>query len=367
MRIMVLAWRDIWHAEAGGSERYLHEILRRLADSGHEITYVTARSPGRPHRDRVDGIDYLRGGGRLTVYPRGLLALIRHRSRVDVVIDVINGIPFASPLVRRRGVLALVHHVHREQWRLIYPDWRGRLGWLIESRLVPVLYQRHPFVTVSSATREELHGLGVHGDHVTIVRNAGNCDVPLGQGRRSPTPRLVCLGRLVPHKQVEHAIQAAAMLQTEFPELTLDVIGEGYSRSDLELRSTELGITDRVVFHGWLPQEERDTLLAQAWVLVFPSVKEGWGLVVTEAGTFGVPTVAYRKAGGVAESIEHGLTGLLVDSEDELVDAVRRVLRDSDLRTTLGAAARKKALSRTWESASAEMAALIGQLIQRSP
>ena len=70
---------------------------------------------------------------------------------------------------------------------------------------------------------------------------------------------------------------------------------------------------------------------------VLPSIKEGWGLSIIEAARVGVPSVAYRSAGGVQESILEGVTGLLADSERDLVTSVRELLLDDMLRRDLGA------------------------------
>ena len=74
-----------------------------------------------------------------------------------------------------------------------------------------------------------------------------------------------------------------------------------------------------------------------------PSAKEGWGIAVIEAAQHGVPTVGYRGAGGVNDSIVDGETGLLVDSQAEFVQAVEQLLLDAPLRRRLGAAAQARA------------------------
>lgn len=363
-RLLVLAWRDPWHPEAGGSERYLHEILTRLAMAGWNVTYVTSRPPGQEPFSRQDGMVFRRHGNRVTVYFWGLIGLVRFGRRADVVMDVVNGVPFLTPLVRRRGVVALVHHVHREQWQMLYPDWRGRLGWLVESRVMPRLYRHIPFITVSSATRADLEGLGIEAAHISIVRNGVNVSTSPSSEDDSLAPRLVSLARLVPHKQTEHALEVLARLSPEFPNLRLDIIGDGAWRPSLESHAAALGIREMVTFHGRVTDLERDALLHRAWVQIFPSVKEGWGLAITEAGAAGVPSIAYRTAGGVGESIEHGVSGVLVDDLAELVLATRGLLTDPARRRRLGDGARAKALSRSWDSAASEMAKV---LAQRSP
>ena len=145
-----------------------------------------------------------------------------------MVVDVVNGLPFASPLVRRRGVVALVHHVHAEQWRIIYPGLPGRVGWFVESRVVPLLYRGRPFLTVSDASARDLVRIGVDPRMITVVRNGLAAAPPDVVPAEAPAPRLAVLSRLVPHKQIEHAFSVLRRLEHDLPDLHLDVVGDGW-------------------------------------------------------------------------------------------------------------------------------------------
>lgn len=367
MRIAFLTWRDSTHPDGGGSEVFVEQVARGLVARGHEVTIVCARHGDAPAESDLDGVRVVRTGGRLTVYPRGLAWLARH-PRTDVVVDVINGLPFGTPLLRRRGVVALVHHVHQRQWQIIYPGLRGRVGWWLESRLTPRLYRGRPHLTVSEASRRDLAALGIPPERVTVARNGlGEPGPPVAE---APEPRLVVLARLVPHKQIEHAVEATARLRDDLPGLRLDVVGEGWWREHLEAAVREHGVTDLVRFHGHVTDAERDRLLGEAWMMLLPSVKEGWGLAVLEAAAQGTPTVAYRSAGGVTESIVDGVTGLLVEDLDEMVASARGLLLDADARERLGTAARRRAREFDWESTTTvveEVLAAASRPAQRSP
>lgn len=349
MHIAFLTWRDTTHPDGGGSEVFVESVGRQLALRGHDVTLLCARHPGAARKEDLDGVRLRRLGGRLTVYLWGLAWLLRHRRDVDVVVDVVNGLPFASPLVRRRGVVALVHHVHAEQWRIIYPGFAGRIGWFVESRIVPVLYRGRPFLTVSDASARDLAGIGIDPTWITVVRN-GVAGLPIQVADKSTAPRLAVLSRLVPHKQIEHAITVVQRLSPEFPDLQVDVVGDGWWRQNLEQAAADRGVRDRVTFHGYVSATRRDELVGRAWVMVMPSVKEGWCLAITESGALGTPSVAYAHAGGVTESIRDGETGSLVGDLDELVEAVGDLLRDATTRQAMGSAAREMARSLTWES-----------------
>lgn len=368
-RITFLVWRDTSHPDGGGSELYVERMAGWLAARGHEVTIFCAAHANAPATEVRDGVRYIRRGGWLSVYPHGLRYLAGRQGRAsDLVIDVHNGIPFCTPLIRRRGVHVLVHHVHREQWHIIYPGLRGRFGWWVESRLAPRLYRAQRYITVSESTKHDLATLGVEADRVAVICNGIDVPHPSLLAPASPTPRLCVLGRVVPHKQFEHALRVLAALSGVVPGLSLDVIGDGWWIDSLRRAALDLGVSDRVLFHGHVSDAHRDWLLAQSWVMLAPSVKEGWGIAIMEAAAHAVPTIAYRSAGGVTESIHDGETGVLVDDLDGMIEQARLLLDDTELRVTMGKKARERASGFDWNrSAAAFERRLLGSDAQRLP
>lgn len=365
LRILLLNWRDMGHPEAGGAEKYLVTVAEGLAARGHHVTFRTAWYPGAPRHEVVRGVHYVREGGRLDIYPRSLMAQLVRRHRADVVVDVQNGVPYLSPLVRRGPVINLVHHVHKEQWPVLFGPRLTAAGWWLESRLAPRVYRRSPYVAVSSSTRHELVGLGIDEDRITIIHN-GTDALPFAEAARSTRPSLVVLGRLVPQKRVEMALEVVHALQAELPDLTLDIVGSGACLHDLEEHARRLGVQDRVTFHGHVSEQEKHELLARAWVHVMPSLKEGWGLVVVEAGVHGTPTVAFAEAGGPRDSIVDGQTGLLIEGgEDALTSAVRRLLVDDVLRERLSAEASRWVRQFHWDETVARWEQLLESQARR--
>lgn len=368
LRIAVLNWRDTTHPEGGGSERYVERVAADMVADGCEVTIHCARHPGSAARSRREGVTFARRGGRFGVYPRTLLALLGARLRgraPDVVLDVHNGVPFFARLVAGRPVVVLVHHVHREQWRVVLGPFGARLGWWLESWLSPRVHRGCQYIAVSEVTRRELTELGVRADDVAVVHNGGEVGGPVGPSPAVPT--LVVLGRLVPHKRVEHALDVLAALRPEVAGLRLVVVGEGWWHDRLVEHAADRGVRDHVVFTGFVSEADKHAHLAAASVLLAPSVKEGWGLMVVEAGAHGVPTVAYDNAGGLSESVVHGRTGLLVPDFESLVAATRQLLLDDDLRTRLGGNAREYAGSFTWWATSSSVHGLLRRAAQGAP
>ena len=344
-------WRDTTNPEGGGSERYVEHMARGLVRRGCRVTICCARHDDAPADEVRDGVRFVRRGGKLGVYPRALAGLaLRRLGPVDLVVDVQNGLPFFTRLATRRPVVVLVHHVHREQWPVVFPGLIGRIGWWIESKLAPRLYARSQYVTVSAASRVELGELGVGTGRIAVVHN-GTDPSPDLTGERSPTPTICVVGRLVPHKQIEHAIDAVAALRRRFPDLRCQIAGAGWWADSLREYAVRRDVADAVDFLGHVDEAEKHRVYARAWVQALPSLKEGWGLVVGEAGAHATPTVAYRSARGTQESITDDVSGFLVDSKSDLIAALGEVLEDHELRERLGKGAYESSLRYTWKHA----------------
>ncbi|WP_445168110.1 glycosyltransferase family 4 protein [Mycolicibacterium sp. Dal123E01] len=361
--VLLLCWRDTGHPQGGGSETYVQRIGTLLAESGMDVTLRTARYRGAPRREVVDGVTISRGGGPYSVYIWAGLAMVAARLRLgplgrvrpDVVVDTQNGVPFLARLAFGRRVAVLVHHCHREQWP-VAGRFIGGLGWLVESWLSPRMHRHNQYVTVSLPSARDLSDLGVDTARIAVVRN-GLDEAPADTltAQRSSTPRVVVLSRLVPHKQIEDALDAVAALRSRVADLHLDVVGGGWWHDRLVERAHRLGIADAVTFHGHVDDHTKHAVVQQSWVHVLPSRKEGWGLAVIEAAQHGVPTIGYRSSGGLTDSVIDGVTGMLVDDQDDLVDRLEHLLAEHVLRDELGAKAKARSRDFSWQQSADAM------------
>jgi glycosyltransferase involved in cell wall biosynthesis len=338
-------------------------MARGLVERGARVTIFCAAHDLAPRDEMVDGVRFVRRGNKLGIYLLGLLNLLLRRfGKVDLVVDVQNGLPFFTRLATRKPVVVLVHHVHREQWPVVYPGRMGKVGWWIESRLAPLLYRDSQYVAVSRATRDELVTLGVDPERIAVVHN-GTAPPPQVAAPRSGTPALVVVGRLVPHKQVEHAIDAVAAVRRDHPDVHLTVVGSGWWEEDLRKYAAGSGAADLVTFTGFVTEEQKHAILDRSWVMLLPSLKEGWGLVVGEAGAHGVPTVAYASAGGTRESIVQGESGLLVTDHEQFTAAVTTLIADGEKRQRLGEGARSRSRLFAWEHSQESFADLLEDVL----
>ena len=327
-RIVVLNWRDVQHPQAGGAEQYMHQIAKRWVDAGARVTWLTARGPGQSARAVIDGIEVVRAGGALSIYPRTALALLRRFGRIDYVVDCQNGIPFFSPPFVERDVpvVQVVHHVHQDQFGMRFGPVLAAVGRFLEGKGTRVVYKDRPTVAVSPSTRQELRRrLGFRGP-IHIVPN-GSSASPEVRSPRDPEPTITVVTRLVPHKRVDVLLAQLAITASVVPKLRVDIVGNGTERFRLTTLAAELGLDDIVTFHGFQPDKVRDELVRRAWLTMSTSHHEGWGLSIVEAAVHGVPTLALRVP-GVRDSVVNGRTGWLVDEVGQLGAAAIMALRE---------------------------------------
>lgn len=361
VRVAVVNWRDPWHPAAGGAERYAWELARRFAASGKRVRYVTCRAPGQKRRETVEDVDFVRLGGRFTIYPLVLAWMLLRRRSFDAVLDCQNGIPFFTPWVLPRGVpvLCVVHHVHDEQFGVHFPAWMAWVGRLLEGPVARWAYRRHACVAVSSSTvRAMRERLGWTGP-VYVVPNGVTPPPEVAPGEDTG---LVCVSRLVPHKRIGRLFDLAERLR-----VPLHVIGRGPEEAALRAEASARGLDDLVFLHGFLPEYEKIALVARARLHLSTSRGEGWGLSVTEAAALGVPTVAFD-VDGLRDAVRDGVTGWLVPAGESFEDTAERALKeltDPVRRREMAAACRDWAARFDWAGSADRMAALVDAAVRR--
>jgi phosphatidylinositol alpha-1,6-mannosyltransferase len=181
---------------------------------------------------------------------------------------------------------------------------------------------------------------------------------------------ILSVGNLVDRKGHDTTIRALAKLLPSLPDVTYLIVGEGPYRPQLEALAAELNVQDHVVFAGRQADADLAEVYALSDLFVMASREqleakdvEGFGIVYLEAAACEKPVVGGR-SGGVPEAVVDGVTGLLVDplNVDELGEAMRRLLTDSDLATRLGQQGKLRATTEfTWEQAAEQIQAIIEQ------
>lgn len=362
--LLAINFRDPAHPEAGGAELHLEEILLEAQRRGFRVTWLATGFRGAPAEAVHRGLAVVRRGDwwNFNLMLPGILRREFSSPPPDLVIEDINKVPCFAPLWTAAPVSVIVPHLFgttafREASAPV------ALYVLVLERLIPAAYRRARFVVISESTRDDLARRGIARERIAVV----HCGLDHDTYRFDPAvaksarPTILYIGRLRRYKGVDWVMRVMARIHQRVPDAVLEVVGEGPHRGALEAEVARRGLGGAVRFHGFLPRAAKRRRLQEAWVLVQPSPKEGWGLTVVEAGACGTAVVA-ADSPGLRDSVRAGETGLLVPYGDDaaLAAALVRVLDDAALRERLAAAGRAWAARFTWpECAARSLDALV--------
>ncbi len=367
MKILIINWQDINNPFGGGAEVHMHEIFRRMAAMGHEITLFCCRWEGSAEEEIIDGIRVIRKGSRnlfnFKVKPE-YLKRFRNES-YDLVIDDINKIPFYTPRFVREPLLAVSHHFFGKSIFREAGFAQGIYVYMSE-KLVDYVYKETPFVVVSESTKQEFMERGFDERNFSIVYNAITPEnFPLAVGEKYPYPSVIYFGRLKKYKSPDHLMKAFAVISKELPEARLYFMGRGDFQPYLERLAATLGIADKVIFLGFVNEQDKVKYLSLCHVAVNTSMKEGWGITNIEANACGTPVIS-SNVPGLRDSIRNGHSGLLYEYGNvaELADRLHLVLTDRNTLDNLSNGAVDWAKSFSWDKSAREMEAICRKTVE---
>src|SRR3954468_22557328 len=200
MHILVLTDRDWTHPQGGGTGTNLFGQVSRWLAWGHRVSVIGAGYEGAERVERIGDLTMYRVGGRSTVFPRTIWKQWRGLvPDADVVLEVVNGVTFLTPIWLRTPRVTLIHHIHRGH----YVEELGRPGkvaaFLLETAPLRLLYRGSRFLTLSNGTAAEIaeHGIPFEDIEVNYIGVEQEAFAP---GERAPEATLLYLGRLKRYK-----------------------------------------------------------------------------------------------------------------------------------------------------------------------
>lgn len=358
MKILIFNWRDIKHSWAGGGEIYIFEQAKRWVKMGHEVMLFCGedREKKLPPHEVIQGIKIYRKGGRYSLYLWAIwYYLSKFRGKVDIVIDVENGVPFFTPLFCRIPKVCYAYHIHGDQFFYELPKPLSYIGFIIERYIFPLLYKRLPIVAISQTTKRQLVNIGLPANNITVIYSGIN-----GIYRKAvrppiklASPTILYLGRIKKYKRVDLLVALFGQIVKKIPKARLIVAGWGTEASHLTDIIMKSPLRKKISLIGPVSNEEKRLLLSKSWVFVNPSIGEGWSIAVIEANLYGTPAVSFNVS-GLAESIQQGKTGLLAKNADDLIVKICNVLTDKSLRDKLSKNASQWAQSFSWDRSAKE-------------
>ncbi len=330
----------------GGVESRCFAVARELAKR-HDVTVLTSYQGG-PRLEEFEGITIERVGrahrysntGSIPSRLSFALAAAKRGKALEKP-DIVEGYNFLSYLPAH----AIAWHQGAKSVATYHDVWAGGewlshkglltglLGEVWERRVLSKEWGR--LIAVSAFTKAKLVTHGVVAGRIEVVHNGINlARFRAVRAKKTSSPSVCCVSRLVPYKQVDVLVRAMALVCEQVPGATCSIIGTGSERQRLEGLASELGIGKQVKFLGRI--ERHDDVIAEmkrAWAFAFPSRVEGFGMVAVEAMACGTPHVS-SDIPAVAEATGDGRGGFLVSpgSVEEMARRIVELLRDGRLR-----------------------------------
>lgn len=321
MKILWLNWKDIQHPLAGGAEVVLHEISKRLVAEGHEVTILTALYAGASKEDCIDGIKIIRIGN--NKYIHSFLALyyfIRHlRGKYDLVVEVVNTAPYFSPFFEKKAKTILFYHqLAREIWFYETSFPLNYFGYYLLEPIATFLLGKSDadVITISNSTKQDLIKFGFDGNQISII-SEGIEFKPIdhiGAIKKYSEPTVLSLGAIRAMKRTDHQVRAFEIAKQYIPNLQLKIAGNATGEYAQKVLKTiqDSPFRDSIEYMGRVSQQQKIELMQKVHAILVTSIKEGWGLIVTEAASQGTPALVYD-VDGLRDSVKNKKTGLITE------------------------------------------------------
>jgi glycosyltransferase involved in cell wall biosynthesis len=315
---IALVYDAIFPFIKGGAEKRFYEIGKRLSQEGHDVHLYGMKS-----WEGADVIEYegmtLHGicnnhplytkSGRRSIYQAVMFGIASFRLWREPF-DVIDccGFPYFSlfPLrlitwLRRKKLYSTWHEVWGMEYWKKYLGFAGIFGYFIER--VAVLLP-NTIISVSGSTTESIARKLGRKSNVVTIPNGLDVDRIKNIKPASVSSDIIYVGRLLSYKNVDVLIRATHLLTKDHPNILLAIIGDGPERENLEKLVEQLQIQKNVRFVGFV-EKDNDVYahMHASKVLVLPSTREGFGIVVLEANACGLPVITINHMNNAAKDL----------------------------------------------------------------
>ena len=369
-RVVFLSW-EFPPMTVGGLSRHAYDLSRHLVMENWEVHVVTTAVEGSPAEEVMDGVYVHRiathkpDGGEFVHWVFALnLAMIEYCTQQlfkSTTFDVVHAhdwlVYYAAKALKEQSGLPLIatihatehgrnggiftdlqRYIHGIEWKLTFEAWRVVVCSTYMVREVEQIFHL-------PNNKIDMIPNGVDPKQLEFQQLTTNATK-----YALPHEKIVLfLGRLVREKGAQVLLEAIPEILSLSPDAKFVFTGEGPMRAELVARTRQLGIAHKVLFTGFVSDIDRNLLLGNAAVAVFPSLYEPFGIVALEAMAAGAPVVV-SDVGGLADIIHHeqdGLTAINGDAHSFAIQ-VSRILTDIALAKRLAEAAKAEVLRYDW-------------------
>lgn len=338
MKILWFTWKDKANPLAGGAETVNEELAARLAADGHEVIFLVGGFNGCQKEEIRRGFKIIRLGNRLSVYWQAYKYYKKNlRGWADLVIDEVNTIPFFCKFYVKEKNIILSYQLCREIWfyQISFPI--NIIGYLLEPLYLWLLRKSY-VLTESESTKVDLQRYGFQSDKIFVFRVGLNVspisEEELNNQKKEAVPTILYVGSIRSMKRPDHLLKSFNILKKEISDAKLFIIGSGNTKyaQNFFKEAANSQYQDDITCFGRVDDQQKLEIMRRAHLIGVTSVKEGWGLIITEANSQGTPAVAYD-IDGLRDACKNNSIGLLTEKNNpqELAQKIIQLLQDKNL------------------------------------
>ncbi len=349
MNILIINWRDLKNPLYGGAEIHIEKIAQYLAKK-HKVYFLSSKFKNCKKIEEENSITYIRIGNELLfnyhVYAK--LNSIVKKYNIDFIIEDINKIPFYSPLFVNIPVLVVIPHIFGKtifyQTNPIFASYV-----YLSEKPIKYVYKNSYFEVISDSTGEDLIRRGIEKEKIKVIVCGIDKEKYENNIEKSKEPLFVYVGRLKKYKSVQHIIYLMERVIKKMPNVKLKIVGAGDYSDALKALVKEKQLEKYIEFTGFVSEEEKIKILKQAWVSIYPSLIEGWGIVNIEANISETPVLC-ANVPGLRDSVKNGYSGLLYEygNIDDMYEKLMNIIDENNF-VTFTENAKKWAMTFNWD------------------
>lgn len=358
MNILILNWKDIKNPEVGGAEVIAFEFARRLSNDGHTVTFFCRSFTNGVEEETINGVKIIRQGNRYSVYIRAFFYYQNLTKKPDLVIDMVNTLCWMTPLyVPNNKRLLYVNQLAKEVLFYELPSVFSHIAYFAE-RYEYIFYRKTKTICYSESTKNDLISFGINAKQIFTFTLGLDHTRYRPSPKKSAIPLFIFVARLVKMKRADLCILAMREVVKEYKKAKLIILGNGPEEDNLEkfVSRHRMGKHIEIIgknnfFTRKTPKDQKVKYMQKAWALLLPSVKEGWGMVVTEAAACATPSIVSNVT-GLRDSVKNNSSGIILSknpSVGELAEAIKALIKNTVERKRLSQGAHRWSKNFNWD------------------
>lgn len=318
-RCIWFSWKDLSHPRSGGAEVITDFHLRELVKKNYKVYLMTSSYDNAKKKEFYNGYTIIRHNKFYSCqffYFWWALLLFKFKKN-DYVVEEINTIPFLIFLIKKDRLKIFYHQLTEKIWffETIFPI--SIFGFIFEKIILKIIsLKKIKIIVPSKSTKKNISKYNIHHSLIKVVENLvffKNKFNKIHYYNNFKNRKIITfIGEIRRMKRIEDLIEIYLSIKKIYPEIKLHIVGKFNSKYAKRMISKNPDIS----FTGFIEQNKKNDLLKKSSFLVSCSVKEGWGLTITEANKYGTPALVYN-VDGLRDSVTNNKNGIIVDDNNK--------------------------------------------------